>query len=447
MKEIVSSIPHAYPFQLAEVTRARWKDLECLPDPGPCTLRPGALPGPYALNRLLSAAYQASLLQEEDRPVRFRLFVVDPERLPDDKGPPEGLQALRFTESRPYNEQEIRRLAPAAPYHRALIGVWASGDDDFRIWGILQSGPRWLQSARGGRALPSPVPSDVVVVRVSGPGLVAVGLGDVTLAELRAGQLEGAPIDAFESEWLAARFAHMRTELGAEHERTMGGQGVPLEPNLTRKISQQMFKRVIAILREAHHGATLLIIPEARAAGLLGEGGTLRLKYAFADGPARRRHITIIRAIMRELSLAAAELDPRPEHAGFNVYQRSMRPSMATLDEGILEISQLLAALGDVDGAVVLTDRFELLGFGAEITGRLPELVSVHRALDLEATAHQAVPIDSVGTRHRSAYRLCAQERDALAIVVSHDGAAQFVTWRDGAPTYWEHLPAAGATP
>jgi DisA bacterial checkpoint controller nucleotide-binding len=438
---------HAYPGQLAEVTRARWRDLECLDDPGPCTLRVGALPSPAALSRLLSAAYQASLLREEDRPVRFRLFIVDPERLPTDTGPPEGLQALRFTEDRPYNEQEIRRLAMAAPYHRALIGVIPTHDDDFRIWGILQSGPRWLQSARGGRALASPVPGDVIVVRVSGPGLVAVGLGDVTLAELRAGQLEGAPIDAFESEWLAARFVHMRTELNAEHERTMGGQGVPLEPSLTRKISQQMFKRVIAILREAHHGATLLIIPQARAEGLLGEGGTLRLKYAFADAPARRRHVTLVRAIMRELALAAAEMNPPPEHAGFSVYQRSMRPSMATLDEGILEISQLLAALGDVDGAVVLTDRFELLGFGAEITGSLPEIGSVHRALDLEGTAHQVVPIDSVGTRHRSAYRLCALERDALAIVVSHDGAAQFVTWRDGAPTYWEHLPAAGATP
>jgi hypothetical protein len=445
MKSVASL--HAYPAQLAEVARARWADLEKLADPGPCTLRRGALPEKAALHRLLSAAYQASLLREEDRPVRFRLFVGGPERVSPEAGPPEGLHALRFSEPRPYNEQEIRRLAPAASYHRALIGVRSTGDDDFEIWGILQSGPRWMQSARGGRSVPSPVPSDVIVVRTGGPGLVAIGLGDVTLGELRAGKLEGAPIDAFEAEWLATRFAHMRGELAADHEQAMGGRGVPLDPLLMRKISQQMFKRVISILREAHHGATLVLVPEQRAAALLGDGGPLHLKYAFADGPWRRRQGMLIRSIMRELALAAAEMTPRPERADWSIYQHSMRPGLAALDEAILEVSQLLAALGDVDGAVVLTDRFELLGFGAEIAGVLPEVTSVRRALDLEATAHQAVPIDSAGTRHRSAYRLCAQEKEALAIVVSHDGAVQFVTWRDGAPTYWEHLPAAGVTP
>jgi hypothetical protein len=433
---------HAYPKQLAGAAGARWMELEKLSDPGECALRRDALPRPAAFERLLSVAYQASLLQEEDRPIRFRLFVADGDRLPNEAGPPDGLHVLRFVEPRPYNEHEIRRLAPAAKYHRSLIGVRATANDHFEIWGILQSGPRWLQSARGGRGLPSPVPRDVIVVRVSGAGLMAVVVGDVTVAELRGGRLQGGPIDTFEAEWLAARFAHVRAEIAAEHERAVAGQGVPLDPGVARKISQQMFKRVIAILREAHHGGTLLMVPEERAASLLADGGSLRLKYPFAEGEPRRRHRALIRAVMRELALAAAEVSPRPDRAGWSLYQGSSRPSIVLLDEAILEISQLLGALADVDGAVVLTDRFELLGFGAEITGRLPEIVSVRHALDLEAAFYDEVPIDSVGTRHRSAYRFCAQERDALAIVVSQDGAVQFVAWRQGAPTYWEHMPA-----
>ena len=184
------------------------------------------------------------------------------------------------------------------------------------------------------------------------------------------------------------------------------------------------------------------MVPQERAEALLGDGGSLRLKYPFADAEPRRRHRALIRAVMRELALAAAEASPRPERAGWSFYQGSSRPSIALLDEAILEVSQLLGALADVDGAVVLTDRFELLGFGGEITGHLPEIVRVRHALDLEASFFEEVPIDSVGTRHRSAYRFCAQERDALAIVVSQDGAVQFVAWRDGAPTYWEHMPA-----
>lgn len=433
---------HAYPKQLAGAASSRWIELEKLSDPGECALRRDALPPPASFERLLSVAYQASLLQEEDRAIRFRLFVGDGDRLPPDAGPPDGLHVLRFAEPRPYNEHEIRRLAPAAKYHRALIGVRPATNEDFQIWGILQSGPRWMQSARGGRGLPSPVPRDVVVVRVAGPGLVAVGVGDVTVAELRGGRLQGGPIDTFEAEWLATRFAHVRAEIAAEHECAMAGQGIPLDAGVARKISQQMFKRVISILREAHHGGTVLMVPAERAASLLGDGGSLRLKYSFADGEPRRRHRALIRAVMRELALAAAEAHPRPERAGWGLYQGSSRPSIVQLDEAILEISQLLGALADVDGAVVLTDRFELLGFGGEITGRLPELVSVRHALDLEASVWDEVPIDSVGTRHRSAYRFCAKERDALAIVVSQDGAVQFVAWQEGAPTFWEHMPA-----
>jgi hypothetical protein len=436
---------HAYPVQLAAIARSRWAELAAMADPGPCTLRRGALPGPSELERLLSVAYQASLLYEEDRPVRFRLFLGPPERIDPDLGPPEGLQPLAFAELRPYNEYELRRLAPAAKYHRAMVGVAPGADpSDFQIWGLLQSGPRWMQSARGGRTLPSPIPPDIVVVRVSGPGLLSVGLGEVNLAELRGGHLEGASVDVFESAWLGARFAHLRTEILAEHEAVMGGRGVALDPSIARKVSQQMVKRTIAILREAHHGGTLVVLPEARASDLLGPSGTLRLKYAFTESPARKRHQALIRRVLREVALAAAELDPRPERAGWAVYQTSHRGTLPALDEAILEVSQLLAALADVDGAVVLTDRLELLGFGAEITGALPEITSVHRALDLEATRYEVQRIDGVGTRHRSAYRLCAREPEALAVVVSHDGSAQFVASRDGAPTYWEHISAGG---
>jgi hypothetical protein len=412
-------------------------------NPGPCSLRAGALPEAAALDELLSVAYQASLLSEEDRPVRFRLFVASPDRVPPDEGPPEGLHALRFDERRAYNEYEIRRLSPAAKYHRALIGLALSGDrQTFHIWGLLQSGPRWMQSARGGRGVASPVPADVVIVRVSGPGLVSVTLGDVTLGELRAGYLERLSVDVFESAWLAARFAALREEILAEHARAMGGRAVPLDPGIARKVSQQMMKRVIAILREGHHGGTVVVLPEARARHLVSDGGLLRLKYAFADTAARRRYQVLVRALLREVALGAAEAPSPPERADWSVYQRSHRPALAALDEAMLEVSQLIAALADVDGAVVLTDRLEILGFGAEITGALPEISCVHRALDLEGTRFDVLPIDGVGTRHRSAYRLCAREPDALALVVSHDSAAQFVSWRGGAPTFWEHMSA-----
>jgi hypothetical protein len=437
-------MPHAYPARLAEFARARWRELQGLEDPGPCDPKGDSLPPPEAFEHLLSIAYQASLLMEEDRPVRFRLFVGDPSRLPPGVGPPEGLHCLRFKEPRRYDEHEIRRLAPAAKFTRALIGV-RSVDGRFEIWGLLQSGPRWLQSARGGRPLPSPVPADAVVVRAVGPGRLAVALGEVILAELRGGQLQSATMDVFESTWLSSRFQRLRTELFAEHEEAMKDRGAaPVDPDMTRKVSQQMVKRLIATMRDAHHGGTLLLVPRERAAGLVSEQGPIRLKYAFADEEPRRRYRSLILAVMGALALSA-ERSPGAGSLGWDVYRASTRPAIISLDEAILEMSQLLAALAEVDGAVLLTDSFEVLGFGGEIVGGLREIRSVRRALDLEGTTTEEVSIDHVGTRHRSAYRLCTQEPSAIAVVVSHDGGVQFVANREGQTTYWEHVPVTGA--
>ena len=399
------------------------------------------------LEHLLSVAYQASLLQEEDRPVRFRLFLGDPSDLSQNAGPPDGLQPLRFAHARPYDEHEIRRLSPAAKYHRALIGVVGGRDGDFGIWGILQSGPRWLQSARGGRAVPSPVPKDAVVVRVVGPGRMSIAVGDVTLGELRGGQVEARAFDIFQAEWLSARFRPLHAELMARHEETIRQlPATPLDPSVTRTISQQLVKRLIATIRDSHHGGTIVFVPHDRAKAILDEGRVLQVKYEFADGEPRRRYRALMLSAMRELALGSAETQPRSARAGWATYQHSTRPSLANIDEAFLEMSQLLAALGDVDGAVVVTDRFEVLGFGGELVDRSSaEVTSVRRALDLEAVEYVTAPIDRFGTRHRSAYRLCAHEPGAAAIVVSQDGGVQFVACHKGVPTYWEYVAASGA--
>jgi len=437
---------HAYAAELADFARARWLELERQPDPGPCDPRHGILPKPAALRHLCSVAFQASLLREEDRPVRFRLFVGAPERLQARLGPPEGLHRLRFEAPRAFDEHEIRRLCQAAKYHRALIGVRSDGDDGFEIWGIVQSGPRWLQSARGGRDLPSPVPADAVVVRVDGPGHIALAVGDVTVAELRAGQLSGGAINVFESRWLGTRFIESRAEMMREHESAVGCACIPFDLESIRTVAQQMVKRLISTIQDSHHGGTVVFVPRDRAPELLATKHVIQLKYAFAEEEPRRRYRTLILEVMKELVSSAEEMSPRPERVGWHLYQRSQRPSIAALDEAILEMSQLIASLADVDGAVLLNERFEVLGFGGEIVGSLPEVRTIRRALDLEGEHYEEVAIDGVGTRHRAAYRLCAAEHGAFAVVVSQDGGVQFVAWHNDGLYYWDHRNGPSAS-
>jgi hypothetical protein len=429
---------HAYTADLAELALSRFRELEMTPDPGPCRPRHGALPEPDALRHLLSVAFQASLLREEDRPVRFRLFVGDPERLAAHGGPPDGLHRLRFQQPRPYDEHEIRRLSQAAKYHRSLIGVRAVGDG-FEIWGLVQSGPRWLQSARGGRDTPSPVPPDSIVVRADGTGHLAIAVGDVTIAELRGGRLSGGAVNVYQSKWLKSRFAESRIQLMKEHENAVGTAAIPLELDALRSVSQQMVKRLIATIQDSRHGGTLVFLPRARTTSVLCETEAIQLKYAFAEEEPRRRYRTLMLSLMKELVNAASELEPQPERVGFGLYQGLQRPEIAALDEAIMEMSQLIAALADVDGAVVLNERFEVLGFGGEIVGTAPEVTTIRRGLDVEGTEYDTVPIDGVGTRHRAAYRLCAQEHEAFAVVISQDGGVQFVAWHAGALMFWDH--------
>lgn len=400
----------------------------------------GALPEQSALAHLLSVAYQASLLREEDRPVRFRLYLGQPDELAPDVGPPDGLLCLHFTHPRAFNEHEIRRLSLAAKYHRSLIGVQPTAAGAFEIWGVLQSGPRWLQSARGGRGVPSPIPSDAVVVRAHAPGHMAIGVGDVTIAELRAGKLSHGKTNLFESQWLGARFASSRREMLALHEAAFAGQdSIPLDPDLSRTISQHTVKRLISTIQDARHGGTIVFIPHERASFWTHETAPIRLKYAFQESQSRRRYRALMLAIMAELVRVGQQLEPRPKTIDFRHYQRSQAGAIARLDEAIMEMSQLIAALADVDGAVLLDERFEVVGFGGEITGILPEVELIRHAHDLEGKSYTVESIDGVGTRHRAAYRLCAQEHGALAVVCSQDGGVQFVTWHNGALTFWEH--------
>jgi len=82
-------------------------------------------------------------MREEERSVIFRLIIRDPRLFPPDDGPPAGLHRLKFAKMRPLTEYELYRLAPAADFYRAMIGVSFGREKRAQIWGIVNSGTRW----------------------------------------------------------------------------------------------------------------------------------------------------------------------------------------------------------------------------------------------------------------------------------------------------------------
>ena len=169
--------------------------------------------------------------------------------------------------------------------------------------------------------------------------------------------------------------------------------------------------------------------------------GPLRMRYAFRDTDSRRRYRRLIQSLMADIARAGGRAGvPEVDVATYVTFRDT---ELSTWRDAIFEMSQLIAALTEVDGAVVMTKRFELLGFGAEIAGDLPDVRQVSRALDLEAKDTVREPLTADGTRHRSAYRLCSRLPEALALVVSQDGGVRFVAMHEGEVTFWEHAAEA----
>lgn len=440
----------AYPQDLAAFVAARWEEEFSSSDaraPVSHNAPVDPLPEVSVLEEVLSTCYQASLLHEEDQPVTFRLALSPPEVFPPEGGPPDGLHRLEFPEPRAFDAQELRRLSPATDYPRSIVGLRRDGELGLRIWGLVHSGPRWLRDRQGGRMTFAPLPP-FPVVHVTGPGRLEVRKGSEIVGKLENGSLADASMDVFASKWMPAGFATARAELMELHwaarERAFerdGERWAYLDPDLARRIGSQMFKRLVSTVQNFGRGGTVIFVPPERTEEFSRENRYVGLKYRISDGEPRRRFRSLIVEIMNRLAQAHGTAHEPPDQTnvvGWREYQESNDEKIAALEEAILEVAHLVAALATTDGAVVMTKRYELLGFGGEISGQLPNVETVSRALDVEGDLVEEEPTETVGTRHRSAYRLCKELPDVLTVVVSKDGDVRFIRRQGEGVTYWD---------
>lgn len=383
---------------------------------------------------LLEVAYHASMLREEGRAVRVRIALASAATLSASCSMPEGALVLRLDRSRPFEADELRRLAAAAPFETSLVAVEPDAHGELRIWGIVATGAKWLAPTWGGRAQ-SEVALPGTVVHVRGPARIAVHAGDRFVAGLEGGRLVTLRTDVFASRWMPALLAGDRPDPA---DALFCGDRPRLDEGLVRAISQQMVRRALWLMREAHHGGMLLFVDPMQADGLF--GSLLRAKYRFAEGSARTRYRALVRSIVDALSSSRGRRIPSattPE-----LHEISEREGdLAQAEAAIFELSRTVASLSAVDGAVVLSKDFELLAFGVEIaTGTPPREAATRILRALDGEGEQTIEDDeeNVGTRHRAAYRFVQAHPAGMAIVVSQDGTVRFVACHDGRVTYYE---------
>ena len=417
---------HTYPRELARKIISYWPVADDPLD---------KLPPEEAVVALLSEAFQASLLREESRPVTCRLALVTPSELSDAAGPPMGVNALQLVDERKLRAQEIRRLSPSATFYRSLIGVRWDSQNGFLIWGILNSGVRWVARTDGGR-LYNPAAPNRLIINIRGPGNLILLRGDTLIVTLLNGRLEGHGFDIYQSSWLAKlqeMFGRWAIQECFKDHQT----GATVDLDFPKMLGQNLLRRLISQVRHARHGGMLIILkPEERH--LVQPLGPIRPKYWIKDEPASQRYRQLLFTVMRTLSQVGAEQGLQT--VGWREYQELKDERLAEVDEAIFEHAHFMADLMATDGALVLTAARDILGFGAEIQVPTTENEVVHRALDIEGTETVEERADEAGTRHRAAYRLSRKHPESIIIVVSQDGSVRYVGNRNGKVTYWDVL-------
>ncbi|MDR3568899.1 MAG: hypothetical protein P4L43_12795 [Syntrophobacteraceae bacterium] len=398
------------------------------------------LPELENLEHILSCCYQASLMREEDRPVRFRLILREPGCFDDNGWPPKGLHRLLFSDPRPFDEYELKRLSPAVDFYRSMIAVSYGAQNRLEIWGIVHSGSRWVQNAYGGKVIPPELPASLVVY-VTDPGRITVCRGPLTIATLNRGQVVSPTHEVFDSTWLPGNFARVRSRLWGLHLGAKKAARKPwadLDQSIVKTIAQQVVRRIIGSVRNSGHGGTILVIPPETADHVFEENSYLNIEYKVSDEAGQKRFQTLVLDLMNALAEVYGRKAGTGKTVGWEEYVASSDKSLALCDEAVFDLAHFFADLASVDGAVVFSEGFELLGFGAMISGGLKGVRTVARALDIEGAQREEVYSGGFGARHRSVFRYCNAVQDAIAIVISQDRVVRFVKWKEGVVTYWD---------
>ena len=103
---------------------------------------------------------------------------------------------------------------------------------------------------------------------------------------------------------------------------------------------------------------------------------------------------------------------------------------------------EMIAGLTAVDGATVITDRYELIAFGAKIARRdghrRAEQVTVTEPVE-GAAPFIVHPTHLGGTRHLSAVQFVHDQHNAMALVASQDGRFTVFSWSRAATMVRAH--------
>jgi hypothetical protein len=283
------------------------------------------------------------------------------------------VRPLLFAKPLPLGPRALARLAPAVERPGIHLGVWREGEE-LVVWGTTRK-----------------IPTFCFVLEVLEPGLLVVK------HRIREDSAKFRNVAVFEGEAVKI-LSRQAVDLNDQHgllTSLLGPEspGAPDDP-------VDVLLRLAVSMRAHKRGGTLLVVP----AGSSAWRGSIVQPITYAVEP------------------------PFTELADLLRVSGDAPPSSAALGK----VVDAIAGLTAVDGATLINDRYELLGFGVKIgrpEGRTRvEQVAVSEPVE-GGESEITAPLQLGGTRHMSAAQFAQDQPDSVALVASQDGRFTIFAW------------------
>jgi hypothetical protein len=285
-------------------------------------------------------------------------------------------QPLTFERQLSLTPPILSRLAPAVERPGIHLGVWRE-TDELRVWGTTRTIPRFC-----------------FVLEVIEPGLLVVKYrrGRETGKYANVVVLKGDQIKVVDEQGTSLPDC-------PELVTALLGFGAPV----STRDSVNVLVQLAASMRAHGRGGSLLVVPQG--------------SESWRDSILQ--HVPY--SVSPPYSELAELLRLSPEERSQQIWQ-----------EAFIDAVDAIAGLTAVDGAALISDKYELLAFGAKIGrrdggGRVEQVVMTEPVVGNVATVVQ--PLELGGTRHLSAAQFVQDQRESVALVASVDGHFTIFAW------------------
>ncbi len=362
-------------------------------------------PSQEELRALVETAFLAGLEREEGQPVSFSVTLY-PKTLAIEEGRLDAVQV--FDRIVPLTVHQLVKLASAFDAKAASLLVGPLGDQDsgYGIWGVifpdtladfLDSIPVWIQELSVSRL-------DALTVTAMKPGELVISRENSRIAEFVLGEVRPAAPTPFHSEALGGHILDAISDNDG-FRRFEGRYWRPYSDILLR---------VLDDISNRGHGGTVIIVPETRLDQCEQH---FERRYGFQD-----------RSRFEVDSLLVSLLQARERKSEDEV--NSLR--QARRKQALRDRVSALAQLACIDGALILSNRLELLSFGALLTVSESEWQGeVVTGRYVPEGAGREFDTLTVGSRHKSAIRFVGCCPDSVGFVISHDGPIRGLAHED----------------